>query len=113
MEMGLALLKTLFVGNLEIGMEIDCLYQLLQSYLESPLLFGSLCRLGKKNPNQTRVEIRFYKEQTDTRVNFLDSRDIFSITVHFIFKYTLTDLKVLCKSVYIEVLTGCYFLVPK
>lgn len=40
MEMGLALLKTFFVGNLDIGVKIDCLYQILQSCLKSPLLFG-------------------------------------------------------------------------
>lgn len=101
MEMGLALLKAFFVGNLETGMKIDCLYQILQSYLKSHLLFGSLCRLGKKPPNTRRNPIR---DKTDARVNLLDSRDI-SITAHLTFNHTFTDLKVLCRSVYTEVLT--------
>lgn len=57
MEMGLALLKAFFVGNLEReAMKTDCLYQILQSYFKSPLSFGSLCRLGKKTPNTCRSQ---------------------------------------------------------
>lgn len=99
MEMGLALLKTFFVGNLKIGMKIDCLYQMLQIWV-----LMQIRQKNTKKQTQTHVESGPIRDRTDARVNFLYSRDIFSITVHLIFKHTITDLKVLCRSVYIEVL---------